>query len=434
MLDRMRISKTLIFSIVSALVSVVLSSCSSDDEPEILPDNDSEGYCLMYYCSGGDPAHDLSFMSAIESAAAVTNHKVTVTCIFKSSGKEEGAVHNGIRRYKGEGGNFTEDDTFIEPEDFDITDSKNLTQFIKWSAETFPNHKYILVLVGHGNTFSIERDLPEAMSRATIADGKKRMATYQVANGIRESGVHLAAMIAHSCQQGSIEMLAEWEGLSDYLLGSPFSIPDVAHDYASLVRDLSSDIPLEESLKRTAQRTVTLWKEYHDYGYFGEVIEVSRINDLSSLWAVLRNTFDYMKSSVDETSYCTDLPAVYGEKYGIGYLRALRAMKVKNDTVFEYLHPDLAVDLPDYIRNAFIYTGDVKLSTYVNQVEEEIDKILVFHHQTNGERDYIYNVYFSDALADETKLKRYQDCRFDRLTGWGQLCNILLKQGNDNSL
>lgn len=78
------------------------------------------------------------------------------------------------------------------------------------------------------------------------------MASYEVANGIKNSGVHLAAMIAHSCQQGSIEMLAEWEGLSDYLPGSPFSIPDVAHDYVSLVKDLSNDIHLEGSLKRTA--------------------------------------------------------------------------------------------------------------------------------------------------------------------------------------
>lgn len=94
------------------------------------------------------------------------------------------------------------------------------------------------------------------------------MASSEVANGIRNSDVHFAAMIAHSCQQGSIEMLAEWEGLSDYLLGSPFSMPDVAHDYASLVTDLSNDIPLEESLIRTAKRTISLWKEYHDYGYF----------------------------------------------------------------------------------------------------------------------------------------------------------------------
>lgn len=432
MFDRMRISKVLIFSIVTALVCVALSSCSSNDEPEIIPDADSDGYCLMYYCSGGDPAHDLSFMSAIESAASFSNPKVSLSCLFKFSGEGEGPTHNGIRRYKGENGVLTADDTFKASDTFDITDGETLTQFIKWSAETFPNRKYILILVGHGHTFSIDRDLPDASSRATIADGKKRMASLEVANGIKNSGVHLAAMIAHSCQQGSIEMLAEWEGLSDYLLGSPFSIPDVAHDYASLVKDLSNDIPLEESLIRTAKRTISLWKEYHDYGYFGEVIEVTRIDDLSALWSTLHDTFDYMRLSVKDTSNCTDLPAIYGEEYGKGYLRALKAMTIKTDSVFEFLRPEIAIDLPDYLRNAFLYTGNISLSYHVNRVQNEIDKILVFHQQTNGKNDFVYNVYFSDALADETKLRRYQNCRFDSLTGWGQLCKTLLEQDSED--
>ncbi len=427
----MKMPKLLIISILSVLVSTVLYSCSDNDEHEILPDNDSEGYCLMYYCSGGDPAHDLSFMSAIESAASVSNSKVILTCLVKYSGEEEGSAHNGIRRYKGENGRLTVDETFAASESFDITDGENLTQFIKWSAEAFPNRKYILVLVGHGLTFTIDWDLPEVSSRATIADGKKIMASSEVANGIRNSDVHLAAMIAHSCQQGSIEMLAEWEGLSDYFLGSPFSIPDVAHDYASLVKDLSNDIPLEESLIRTAKRTISLWKEYHDYGYFGEVIEVTRIDDLSALWSTLHDTFDYMGQSLKDTSNCTDLPAIYGEEYGKGYLRALRAMTVKTDSVFEFLRPELAIDLPDYLRNAFLYTGNTRLSYYVNQVQNEIDKKLVFHQQTNGKNDFVYNVYFSDALADEKKLQRYQNCRFDSLTGWSKLCKSLLEQESD---
>lgn len=427
----MKTSKLLITSILSVLITALLYSCSDNNEPEILAD-DSEDYCLMYYCSGGDPAHDLSFMSAIESAASVSNSKVTLTCLAKYSGEGEGPAHNGIRRYKGENGRLTVDETFAASENFDITDSVNLTQFIKWSTETFPNRKYILVLVGHGLTFTIDWDLPEISSRATIADGKKIMSSSEVANGIRNSDIHLAAMIAHSCQQGSIEMLAEWDGLSDYLLGSPFSIPDVAHDYVSLVTDLSNDIPLEESLIRTAKRTISLWKEYNDYGYFGEVIEVTRINDLSSLWSSLHDTFDYMNLSVRDKSNCTDLPAIYGEEFGKGYLRALRAMTAKTDPVFEFLRPQMSIDLPDYLRNAFIYTGNISLSYHVNRVQNEIDKILVFHQQTNGQKDFVYNVYFSDTLADETILRRYQNCRFDKLTGWGELCKMLLEQDLDN--
>ena len=84
-------------------------------------------------------------MLTIESAASVSNPKVTLTCLFKYSGEGDGPAHNGIQRYKGENGTVYE--TFAASEKFDITDSENLTQFIKWSAETFPNRKYILIFV-----------------------------------------------------------------------------------------------------------------------------------------------------------------------------------------------------------------------------------------------------------------------------------------------
>lgn len=86
-------------------------------------------------------------MLTIESAASVSNPKVTLTCLFKYSGEGDGPAHNGIQRYKGENGKLTVYETFAASEKFDITDSENLTQFIKWSAETFPNRKYILIFV-----------------------------------------------------------------------------------------------------------------------------------------------------------------------------------------------------------------------------------------------------------------------------------------------
>lgn len=35
-------------------------------------------------------------------------------------------------------------------------------------------------------------------------------------------------------------------------------------------------------------------------------------------------------------------------------------------------------------------------------------------------------MYFSNDLTDENKLRRYQNCRFDKMTGWSELCKILL--------
>ena len=48
---------------------------------------------------------------------------------------------------------MTEDLTFDPGEDFSITDPKELTDFIRWSAEQYPNRHYLLVIGGHGKAF-----------------------------------------------------------------------------------------------------------------------------------------------------------------------------------------------------------------------------------------------------------------------------------------
>ncbi len=406
-----------------------LWSCSADGHNSELPQSDSadNGYCLMFYGSGGDTEHDLSMMySFSQGALATADHpEVAVTCLFKASGQGEGEEHNGIRRYTAENGVLVSDDSFCPSADFSIVDPSQLTDFIRWSAETYPGRKYLLVFAGHGLSFTPKYDLP--VSRASIKDGKNGMSAAQFAQGIRNSGIHLDALIAHSCQQGSVEMLAEWEGLADYLMGSPFSIPDLCYDYYSLVSDLSEGHSVEETLSRTAHRTMNLWQEMHDGGYFGNVIEVTRLNDLTPLWDTLRETFSHMTSSLDNKNFTTDPPSVLGATYREGYRRALYAMYQHDaDDFFENTRAKRAVDLPDFLHNAYVYSGDMGLATYLNRLDKVLGDMLVCHLQSDGKHDFIYNVYVSNDLLDAEVLGRYRTCRFDRLTGWSDLCASLL--------
>lgn len=419
--------------LLATLLLLVFAACSNDDHNPRLPAPEpaAEGYCLMFYASGGDPEHDLSFMAAITQAAqATTGHSdVAVTCLFKASGKTEGDAHNGICRYTGEDGALVKDDSFSPGTDFNITNPSHLTDFIRWSAEQFPGRNYLLVFTGHGRSFTPELDLPN--TRATIKDGSNFMTSAQLAQGIRDAGIHLAAMIAHSCQQGSVEMLAEWEGLADYLLGSPFSVPDLCHDYYSLLTDLSEERTLEEALSRTANRSMNLWKELHDNGLYGTVVEVTRLNDLTPLWNVLRETFSHMKSNLDGVNCTTDPPSILGETYREGYRRALHALyKHDKDDFFEALRAKYAVDLPDFLRNAYVYSGNMALAPYVNRMQEALGDVLVTHLQSNGQHNFVYNVYVGSNLLDADTLGLYRSGRFDRLTGWSDLCVALLKPGS----
>ena len=407
----------------------VLWSCSDDEhQPEFPPSEPANnGYCLMFYASGGDPEHDLSTMTAVSQATQATADcpDVAVTCLFKASGSSEGETHNGIRRYTGEDGTLVQDNSFSPDTDFDITDPLHLTDFIRWSAEKYPGRSYLLVFAGHGLTFTPKYDL--STTRATISDGNKVMTSAQLAQGIRDAGIHLDAMIAHSCQQGSVEMLAEWEGLADYLLGSPFSVPDLCHDYYSLMVDLSEGRTVEETLSRTAIRSMNLWQEMHDSGYFGTVLEVTRLNDLTPLWNTLRETFKHMVVTLDGVNFTTDPPSVLEETYREGYRRALYAMyEHDTDDFFENIRAEHSVDLSDFLHNAYVYSGNMDLAPYINRLDKVLGDVLVSHLQSNGRNDFIYNVYVGQDLLDAEVLDRYRTCRFDQLTGWSDLCTTLL--------
>lgn len=433
-------NKYLLYLTFCLLSSAALSSCSDDNEPSPVPEPDPtpSGYCLMFYMSGGDKEHDLIFAESLRQVAEATGDDVAVTILMKTSGEGEGEAHNGTHRYTAQDGVLTQDAEFGTVDDFAVTDPNNLAEFIRWSAEQYPDRRYLFVIGGHGASFSPGMDLPDTEeetptrrlgTRATLYDNGKVMTSAQLGNAIRQSGVNLEAIIAHSCLQGSIEMLAEWEGTADYLLGSPFSIPDYAYDYTSLINDLREGRSVEETLKRTAHRAINLWQEFHDANLYGMVMEVTRLRDLTPLWDVLRETLDLMHGSMEEVNLTTDLPAVYGETYGKGYMRALRSKyEIDINDFFQILRPNNTVDLVDYLHAAYVYSGNMRLASYINRLDEVMADIVVTHRQTDGKHDFLYNVYtylyrsdYADALRE-----RYHRCRFDQLTGWGTFYEDLM--------
>lgn len=420
------------YILLAVLLSFAVFSCSDEKDPTPVPEEPkTNGYCLMFYMSGGDKEHDKLLMESARQAAAVSDESVAVTVLHKYSG-EEGDEEEGIeprqsvtQRYTVQNGVLTEDPTFDRSEDFPITDPKELTDFIRWSAEQYPNRHYLLVIGGHGKAFSpyneIEEEDTEPKSRATLYDDGQTMSSAQLGDAIRQSGQNIDALIFNSCQQGNIEMLAEWEGTADYLLSSPFSIPDIAYDYASLVGDLRQGRSVEESLARTAHRAINLWQEFHNQELYGMVTQVSRIRDLTPLWETMRQIIGAMNKSIEDKNFTTDAPAVYGQPYGQGYGRALYSKYVgnKND-FFEKLRPYFALDIVGFFHAAYVESGNMSLAPYINRLDEILADVIVTHRQTNGKHDFIYlvfnvlNVYMDEGETGQL----YRKCRFDKLTGW----------------
>ena len=414
-----------------------LSSCSDKDEPSPIPEEpEVNGFCLMMYISGGDMEHDLIFAERIRQATDATGDDVSATVLFKASGKGEGDQHNGVRRYTAQDGIMTEDRTFGPGDDFAITDSRQLTEFIRWSAEKYPNRHYILVIGGHGSNFTPYNDLKEQetppSTRATLYDSYHRMTSAQLGDAIRQSGQHIDALIMNSCNQGNIEMLAEWEGAADLLLGSPFVIPDLAYDYTSLVNDLRQGRSVEETLTLTAHRAMNLWQEFHNQEVVGLAVEVSRIRDLTPLWEILRQTIEEMGNTMSGVNFTTDAPAKYGQTYGEGYLRALHS-KVSHDydDFFQTMRPYYSLDLVDFLHAAYVESGNMCLASYINRLDEVLSDIVVTHRQTNGKHDFLYTAYTNTSDYQADVREQYRKCRFEQLTGWCDFYETLMAYGHD---
>lgn len=414
-----------------------LSSCSDKDEPSPIPEEpEVNGFCLMMYISGGDMEHDLIFAESIRQATDATGDDVSATVLFKASGKGEGDQHNGVRRYTAQDGIMTEDRTFGPGDDFAITDSRQLTEFIRWSAEKYPNRHYILVIGGHGSNFTPYNDLKEQetppSTRATLYDSYHRMTSAQLGDAIRQSGQHIDALIMNSCNQGNIEMLAEWEGAADLLLGSPFVILDLAYDYTSLVNDLRQGRSVEETLTLTAHRAMNLWQEFHNQEVVGLAVEVSRIRDLTPLWEILRQTIEEMGNTMSGVNFTTDAPAKYGQTYGEGYLRALHS-KVSHDydDFFQTMRPYYSLDLVDFLHAVYVESGNMGLAFYINRLDGVLSDIVVTHRQTNGKHDFLYTAYTNTSDYQADVREQYRKCRFEQLTGWCDFYETLMAYGHD---
>lgn len=388
-------------------------------------------YCLMFYVSGGDEAHDKSFFQTIELSAEATTDNVAVTCLMKTS--SEGENPNQVDYYIGENGELQKEESFRAADNFSIVDPKNLTDFITRSRNAFPGRKYILIYVGHGSPFNIKYDLSDeaiSMTRSTLYDDGKMMAASVMAKGIADSGVHLQAMIANSCLQGSIEHFAEWEGLADYLLCSPFAIPDVGYDYATMINDLDTGSTIEQALAKTAERAIHAWSVYQDKDNelinYGTIVELAKINDLTPLWDVLAETFQTMTVTVDDINYTIDYPEFYGTAMSQGYLRAYdEKVQLNYGDFFENLRPKGTLDIPDFIRYAFMYSGNQRMASLLSRLDSVLSDIVVVHIQSNGKHDFIFNVLAGNTLSNQDNLNRYRTCRFDRLTGWSSLVEVL---------
>lgn len=410
------------------IITLFLSACTkntvkpNDNNEESLPK--ASDYCLMFYMSGGDPAHDVIFYDYIERISKhLRKDGASMTYILKTSGSKD-----KVFRYYSEDSEFKRDETWSKNSDYEITSDEVLTEYINWSAEKFPNKKYILIPCGHGGIWDPINDDPTKVTRSTMYDGitNKTMTSSDLARGIQNSSIKkLELLITNNCIQNSIETISEWKEACDYVICSSSYLPDMGGDYAYLYNHLGHFQSTKDLVIDYSKHITKFLLDYNDaYGRELSVgitaIDMAEIGELNTS---LKATFEHMFNSLDKKSILTDLPCVPGRTYRAGYKKAL-----KDAIGLDVLNYELYTrDLNNFLMNATTYTGDLDMLSIVSNFQDKMNKAIIFSEYldvVNGKKtpyDISFNIFTDGKILNGNTLKAYQASIFDQATDWSKL-------------
>lgn len=402
---------------VLCLLTLLIVSCSKEDRS--LPQGE-EQWCVMFYFSAGDLAHEGFLMDGARQAAeAIENDEVAVTTLFKFAGNEETTSPDlaGTIRFYSEGNTLKQDETWRQDSKYQITDPEHLSDFLRWSSAKYPNRRYILVVGGHGLAWRLNLDAPKSRSLLQEDSDAKLMAAPDFALGLRQSGVPIDLIYMNVCQQNSIETVVELQDCAHYLMATSGNTPDLGSDYSCMVRELTRGNSLLGTTCKVMDAAFDIWKYYGSITNASSRINSMTLTDLTrvgEIMVTLKPIVDHLIATVGDFGQSTDYPAGPGQPFGYGYLFA--AEDAANYTGKQ----DSEIDLLDCILKMPVYSGNQKLLPLIGPFREAVSHAIVHCNRTDGEKVCSYNILVNDKMVFDLYPQLYEASRFDQAVGWSR--------------
>jgi hypothetical protein len=110
--------------------------------------------------------------------------------------------------------------------------ASTLTYFIKTATAYAPAQKYLLDMWDHGGGW-----WGVCYDETTVTDdgSTDRLTMDEVAQGVKDSGVHMDVIAYDACFMGMVEVAFENREIADYMVGSITTVPGLGFDYTGLI-------------------------------------------------------------------------------------------------------------------------------------------------------------------------------------------------------
>lgn len=346
-------------SFVVVLLFSLLAACggggSSSDPAPPPPASQNAKWTYMVYL-GAD--NNLSYSGLIdliemEKVGSKNGVNIVVQAEFSTTYTNFGQI--GHADYQGETLRFkVAGDT--DPDDVslpmaasigrvDMAKPEALTDFIVWAKNNHPAEHYALVIWDHGAGWKVT-----GATRGAVQDESSGtfMSLIDLANGVRNAGVHLDLIDFDACLMAMYEVAYQFRGLTDYLVFSEETEPGDGNPYDTILADLAANPSM--GARQLATTTVDRYQQYY--------ASSSARSENTTKSALAMDQLDLLHQRVTELAN-----AMVSE---FGSVEAAVVNAAQNSQVFAYLENH---DLYDFCR---------KLSSNLNtqQTKAAADAIL----------------------------------------------------------
>ena len=407
---------------------------------------DVYSYTIMIYGCGGatlDSGNE-HIVSVLSDYLELPEHINVVGQMKWSNGykSEWSTGDGGVTRFKYNHAAKGFDNEPYSDNSFRIDDSANLAEFITWARETAPADEYIMVFLGHGNSYhpGFEGDA----TRGTLRDDEE--VAYLGLNAIVEAFESVDARFSLtymiSCLMNSIEYATELTPYTSYYLA-----PN--HVHALSGAELYSIVEHLISVEQPDATTIVDAVQYFlDSNFDDFLVEESMTLDLTltkcgkiaALNGEIRKFVDAVVALYDEeaTIGADAMLTRYGfttqtidEALGNAYYPIAAYHSERELQTTEWYRISYGFDIVDIAAQVAAATNNGTLRSAAEKIRNAATQAIAYQRDINLKD--VANVYYNVTLVNQSQWASlgyeatgYESITFDRVTGW----NRLLKRNN----
>lgn len=414
---------------------LLFSSCSKDvvldsyGKPE-----DTDTYTIMMYgCGGGNL--DFFMIQNIEEALLIGSSdkvKFTGQINFSNAFQSVDGMQNTQRFIVGDTPNQSYEPVYTYDKLLNLSDPKNLTDFINWSKKECPSDKYILLLWNHGGGWLPHYDAPE--SKGIIFDDNFKngecLTLNNLVKGIEDSNTKFKMIYFDACLMGMLEVITGVKECTDYVMTASHITPGLGGDYNSLIYHLGTNTNFEDSMKEYCRETVSHWSAQNQ----PLDLKVIRMNKLDNFLSevkvfagLLNEVTDYVNQYIDQKATGTLTPedtAMQLTVYNM-YNYAINSCYHYYNTSSPNFYPFYDIlYLAEYFTASQQYTTfSARFVDMASRLNRSWDKTVVCSHVSSIARNYDFSVAVTIVDKVLWKEKKYDSTYnglvFDQVTNWG---------------